>query len=279
MIRSRYYHILLVGLLLFTGLSLASCGDDTDISSQAAKARGSSFLVAGDRNGNVYKVNPATGASTLISAIAFDSGITGTINSMVYNPATGKIFMGFGNADGCNACIADIDLAASTGTGLSVTIGPTMGMAVRSDGVIFSVDLNNLYQVDSTTAVKSTIGVLLGATSDAGYGLTFDSSDTLYLGISTGIFTLAQTTGPATLVGAYNYSDITAFQAIDGTFPNFPRINSMATHPTAGVTYAILNDSGGGLPFRYLVTVDLATATLTVVGEVFSELDGLVWIY
>lgn len=282
---------MLASMVIASVFLLSACGDE--LSEEEAKAlagSGSSgaVLLAGDRNGDIHVVDPSDASSTALPSLTYSDSAVGKISSMVFNPTTGLLFAGHGGASGCPGCIYAIDANGFTATFLADntvvdgTYTAAAGMAVRSDGTIF-VEYEggeNLATLDSSTGVATPVGGFFdfAFSGCCGYGMVFSGS-TLYLGNDVGLYTINQATAQGTLVANWSYPSVADFQAIDGAFPISPKIASMAVHPDTGVVYGTLNDGSGGSQFRYLVTVNPANAEVTLVGEINSQLDGLVFIF
>ena len=153
----------------------------------------------GDNSGNLFTVDIATGAGTLIgnnsiamTDIAFDSSgsLYGITFSQLYsiNPTT----------------------AAATLIGTVTNAGASMNSLVfDSSGTLWAASSDNIIKINTSTAA----GIVLatGAYNSAG-DLAFDSAGDLFLTQNTGnLAKVNQTTGAITTIGSIPFTDVYGF--------------------------------------------------------------------
>lgn len=150
-----------------------------------------------------------------------------------------------------------------------LTIHPTTGViySFGSDGT------NDMYEVNATTGAFSLLHTGLNL-DNGGTGTTFTSDGTIYVAARAELWTVNITTGAPTLIGAMTYTGFPTFTESSQT------IGSMTTRPSDGVVFGILKDGGnsGTLQPTFLVTVNLATAEITNVGQHSELMDGLAFV-
>jgi hypothetical protein len=239
-------------------------------------------LLAADRVGNVYTIDEATGAETLLLATTTDDGLgnqvdVGVVSSMHWIPPTELWWLGTGGRAQCDGCIQTLDLSTGIATTLLQQNNGVSGLAVhpttdqiytwQSDGT------NQLFGIDATTAVFETLFTNLGL-QNGGSGTTFSLDGVLYVATGDDLHSIDLATGITTLIGAMTYTGFPTFTETSQT------IGSMATRPDDGVVFGILKDGGrsGTLQPTYLVTVNLETAEITNVGPHTETMDGLAFI-
>lgn len=238
------------------------------------------LLIATNRLGDILLVNQTTGEVTeLLDVYTNSSGTNvGVITSMAYDASNDTLYGGTGGSvSPNNGCIYTIDLSTGKATLLGDTgLWALPGMALRaSDGAIFTSLYNFFYRIDpvdvtSPTELNDSISYSTGA------GMTYDLSGTLYIANGDGgdiitLYTLNDTTGAETTLGALTYPNLADFNAIDPQFPVYSRITCM-TNRFDGQIFGILTDE----PYSYLVTVDPATVSAELVGRTGNKLAGLV---
>ena len=186
---------------LFCGVVLAACGS-------GSSAPAPYTLVAFDHQGDLYRINPATGAVTQIVDTFYqpNPSVPATelweVSSSIYNDQTGEIWMGSGGRGACDACMFRLDLETGeavclvsnldvypswdNGNGLEHAKG-TPGMAMGADGAIYTRLYNHsnalpqsafLYQIDESTGRATNLGQTFGTGS--GNGMVYDDDGVLY---------------------------------------------------------------------------------------------------
>ena len=147
------------------------------------------------------------------------------------------------------------------------------GLAMNSDNIFtMEGDDDSLASVNPTTGVATLIGSGVGS-SCCGNGMTFDQSDTLFLGGGSNLYSVNTSTGAGTLIGAFTSSGFTT------TPSSSYYLVSMSTRPSDGTIFGLLKRTGSGSTEpSFLVTVNTATAEVTYVGETNGRYDGLVFV-
>jgi len=196
-------------------------------------------------------INPTTGAGTLVGNLSSNMAAFGL------GTFGGKLYAFDQVAD----LLREIDPStAATVSSINLGVGNLTGeggLDFRSDGVGFlnstSGTTSNVYRF--TLAANS--GVLVGSENTAGIdGLAFSPTDVLYaMGQQpqNNLYTVNQTTGALTLVGATGFSNASSLSGLDFI---------------GGTLYGVISDS--------LYTLNPLTGAATLVGPTgFSSISGL----
>jgi hypothetical protein len=182
-------------------------------------------------------------AGATFYAVSFDNGAFGTID-----PFTG-IFNQIGSAlsgqahdltvasNGTVYAVVGTNLdTIDKVTGVATIIGavPTglQSLAFRSDGTLFGASYTDLFTVNPSTANATDLGALgLGAGVNAD-NIRFGGSTLYVMSAETNsrLFTLNQTTGAATLVGASGVDDISLGAFLGGTFYGTNQLGGVTDH-------------------------------------------------
>jgi hypothetical protein len=241
------------------------------------------ILIAADREGEIYAIDPATGAGMLLLDTFIDDGLRapvdlGPVSSMIANRLTGDLWVGMGGSSSafCEGCILVLDTMTGEATSLNDTTfsgNGVAGMAQReSDGVVFAGegDDDNFHRVDGTTGAATEVATS-GIGDWSGRGLTFANDGTLYMAADDSLYTIDPDIPQSTSVGVITYTGFPTFSTstID--------VISLTTRAEDGVVFGILKD-GGSTGDTYLVTVNLATAEVTNVGLTTVWMDGLAFV-
>lgn len=173
---------------------------------------------SGGAASSLYRIDPTTGASTLVGAIGFNevvsidfNPITGTLYGIANNGGGSKSLITISTSTGVGSFVAGLspsfqspDMSfGPTGTlyswsepfpdnlntvnivtGATTEIGPSgvstlaTGLDVRSDGTIFMKSANNMYTVDATTGAATYLFSLAGPSFEN--VLAFNTVDKLY---------------------------------------------------------------------------------------------------
>lgn len=154
-----------------------------------------------DSGGDIYRINVATGAATLVG----NTGLDFLGNSGLAFRSDGTLFLitDGGGEDGARLYTVNTATGAATVVG-DLTLDTLSSIAFAPDGTLFAIDPDNdfLVTINPTTAAISNVGVLgLGVAIDDQQGLDFDSSGTLFLMSENpfAVYTVDTTTGVATL--------------------------------------------------------------------------------
>jgi hypothetical protein len=255
-----------------------SAGDDDD----SAAPSGPSVLIAADRDGDLYSLEPQTGAETfLLDTWTLDSvGAqvpVGVVSSIIEWTADGLLWLGTGGNAECDGCVMNIDPTSGEATMLADNSGSSYampGMARSPADEVFTMegDGSGFYDVDPLTGVSSEISGDIDATwsNYQGNSLTFGSDGTMYASSNGMFYTMDPVAGIGTQVAEQSYIG----------FPGNPDLSryylvSMATLGD-GTIYGLLKETGGAAATNsWLVTVDPTTAELTAIAELTARFDGL----
>lgn len=204
-------------------------------------------------NGNLYRVDSATGAASFVSTVGGVS-LTGLsfLGGVLY--AT-DIFQG-------NNLFGRIDIATGVFTGINNQDGSINWHGLAGNeaaGVLYTIDINDNNKLKSVTpaGVVTTIGT---GTGIQGRGMAYDDTNgVLYAtGGNNGLYSVDVVTGLATLIGA---------MGIDAG--NI----GLDYDEEAGILFA--ND---GSSSHSLYRVDVATGAATLVGaNGVQQINGLAW--
>jgi hypothetical protein len=191
--------------------------------SACLSAHASAQLFGVTATGTVVRIDPATGAGTVIGASGFDcNAATGD--------SAGRILVGGGSGAAADQIIA-IDPATAAGSVLLNTIGRPFGFGVRGMAMSASGLLYVVLSPASTTAIDTlaTIDMTSGAYTVIGpttrtdiQSLAFAPTGDLYaIGIFAGgtLYQINTTTGAATVIGGGSFAgDSQALEVLpDGT--------------------------------------------------------------
>lgn len=216
---------------------------------------------------DLYTVDPSTAAFTSVGASGF------AITGLASRPSDNVLF-GATSPQSSSNPKSLITLNTSTGAGTVVgAFGGTVvipDLAFRSDDVLYGYNSQNrtLYTINTTTGTATQVSATAVPTSGAGYGLAFDSTDTLYLFPKTaagGVFYIVdETTG-----------GLTAQPALSGA-PGSGAIKNVsgASFDNNDVCYIVLNTNG---PAYWIATVDVATGVITSIGSATANADAIGW--
>ena len=262
--------------IIILAVTLTACGG----SSTSSPSSSIPSLYTSDWTGDIYVVN-ANGSTTLLINTNVSGVDMGNASGLLYHTGTGRLYAGtggFSGAPNCVGCVYIINTVTGVATEqtsaslITAAFGKIQDMAERNDGTVFLTANDSLWSMDPSTHEVT----LLGDAPCCGMGLTFDAAGTtLYDTGDSDLYTLDQTTGADTLVGAFNYIG----------FPVAPSgkqyIVAMATDASTGLTHGILNDalSGSGpVGPRYFITIDLTNANVTYVAVAANDQDGLTFV-
>ncbi|MHC4498560.1 MAG: DUF7901 domain-containing protein, partial [Planctomycetota bacterium] len=220
------------------------------------------FLYGSDGT-DLYRIDPSTGAATLIGPIGFPrvTGLSFAPDGTLYGSCREWLW--------ALPLLITIDTMTGAGTAVGL-IDPTgmqravPGISFRADGVLYGYGKNPNQLITINTATGQ--GTVVGATgySGQGNGMDFAPNGTLYATPSDNLSLVI--INPATGVG----SDVA------GTVGNVPlRVNALEFCDSTGVLFGSWNDDIPGSGLWYLVTLDLTTGLPTVIGPTVDWLDAL----
>jgi hypothetical protein len=244
-------------------------------------------LVAADRDGFVYAVDPSTGIEALMrrarTVHPFSGSPTpvGVVTSLVWIPTPGALWLGTDRGGICSRCLYAFRPAATE----EVLVRP---LVKEVDGVsdfavhpvtrrIYTFDRNGggyLFRVDPEWATYTEVMQNLDEGS-YGKGTTFSNDGLLYVAGDERLTRIRLNRQEVTQVGDFSYTGFPAFATTEVS------INSLTTRPADGVVFGILQDGGGlyhDVGATYLVTIDLETAEVTNLGANANLLSALAWV-
>ncbi len=243
---------------LIAGFALIVCG--------AASAQ-TLYVATGSNgvNGQLFTVNPATAAFTLVGPI-LEAGNPVSITGLAFDPNTNILYaVSSGNSPTDPRSFFSIDPT----TGAATLIGASNGLqasdlAFNAAGVLFAwrQNLNVLATVNLATGAPTSLGAS-GIAGTTGGGLAINAGGTAFLSATTATGTL-DTVNTGTGVG-------TTGPAITGApFPE--AMNSMAFN---GATLFAVNSDTGGVASTHLVTINTATGAVTDIGALPNDTDAI----
>jgi hypothetical protein len=226
--------LLFLGFFLFFAASMALPVQNAGAQEMLIGTTGTGSTIS-----TLVEIDPATG--NLIRTIG---SVGYTVNGLVYDHTTGKLFAGTSVGDPSFNGLIEINLTTGAGTPIGasawgLSFGAVTNITVDSAGQMYGwwEGEDSLVSIDKTTGIATLVG--LSGIGTARNGLDFDNSGTLFMVNSSGMYyTVDTTTGLAT------YVDDIGSTAHHGKF-----------RPTTNIWYGI-NDTTGP---RSLVLADLST--------------------
>ena len=226
--------------------------------------------VGSAQTANLYSVDPATGAGTLIGSTGLKQ-----LSALDFNPTTGVLY-GIGKT-GAGFVLATIN----TATGASTTIGgvgtiPFQDIAFASNGTLYGLSNGGLYTINITTGATTLIN-----SATAGFygdGLDFGPGGVLYenteLSTAMALYSVNPATGVATLINNNTFPP-----AYPTTLSDIPRIVALDFFSPTNTMYATVfaGTGSGATPdlVSYLATVNLTTGVVTNIGLTVTGLDAI----
>ena len=259
------------------------------------------FYVVDYYDGNLYTVDVASGASTIVAAV---SGLTSghNVSGMACDKTTGVMYVSSTDLSASDIYTIDLSLGALTLIGTTGIPG-LIEIAVDGTGTIYAWDIVNdeSFTIDKSTGASTLLGPL-GVNLSYAQGGNWDPvTDEIYVASFSTIgqlMTLDKTTGVLNLVGDFpGGSEIDAMAFIGG-YPSWLSIDPVSGILEAGsdVQMTVHFDATGLLPGVYEAEIHFATTpdvgspvvtiTMTVEGlipavELTAEYDctdvDLVW--
>jgi hypothetical protein len=218
----------------------------------------------GSTASNLYVIDQATGAATVVGPIGF------AVTGLAFNPLTGVLYGASSTqSPSCSACLLTINPATGAGTAIGPFGGTISELAFAATGVLFGwfEGPDSLAQINLTTGAATVVGP--SGLSTRGDGMSFNTAGTLYVmprNNNGGLYTVNTTTGVPTLVATLSGAPSTAGAPVAAA----------SFDPATGVLYAGINDFG--TPPAFLVTVNTTTGAVTTVGTTVTGIDALVFV-
>ncbi len=224
---------------------------------------------------NLYLINPATGAATLVgpmgiascSGLAFDgSGVLYAVGRDPANPNDRFSLFTVNPNTGAATLIGESHHSFG-GEGVS----RISDLSFRSDNRLFAYLEweDGLGRLNKATGAVNELG-FTNTPSCCGNGIAFDAADTLFHANEEQLNTLHQTTGQFTLVGLHTWPNVYCPVDEEGD----PRINALDFN-SGGTLFGSLNCGRGGSGPNYLVRVNTTTGKVRNIGVSVDGLDGI----
>lgn len=217
---------------------------------------------------NLYTINPATGAATLVGNTGFRlvSGIDFDSSGVLYG--IGEVNPG--GSPPLAGALQLITIDRLTGVGTAVgNLGPTNAQTFQdisfrnSDGQLFAYGSGELYTINKSTGAAT----LKGPTGEAeiGGGLAFTLADTLYKAGFDQLISLNQSNGATVTNTTLTYPSL-------GT----PNVTGMDyDYEFSGSLYAVVHRDATDFSTTYLSTIDVGTGAITYIGDSVQGLTSL----
>jgi hypothetical protein len=208
----------------------------------------------------LYSIDRTTGAATPIGMTGFNR-----VGAMDLHPSTGVLYAAAQRASDATPVLIAIDQTTGVGTEIGPTgiLGAISDLSFHSSGTLYGHLAigggHALHTFNTGTGLATLIG--LTGIAGGGSGMTFNGTNSLYLASSNTLWALSTATGTGPALGTLTFSD-----------PGCTRIKAIDLDPATGVFYAALECGATDA----LGILDLLGQTVTSIGDVVAELDGLV---
>ncbi len=250
-------------LTLLAAFALRAMAAETLYATSLRTQVGGTAVIAG----NLYTIDPATGASTLVGAIRIDGTPVGLI-SIAENPKTHTLYgLTAGRAQSTPASIVILDLQTATATIVAPLSTRGSDMGFDADGTLYmwAPDLDRLTKVDIASGQATPMSAKLVDT--AGGGLAIDSREHR---------ALVAVTGAA---GSLDIVDLKTGETTRGPklagAPYTTAIDNLTFSPS-GELFAV--NSNGGVPSRAsLIVIDPDSGKARNVGALPDDTRGLIF--
>lgn len=259
-------------LLLIAPLAACSGGGGSGPPKPPPDAAGpGELLIAFDREGELYILDPNTGVDTLKLDTNFGGEEIRVVSSALYVSEAGQLWLGIGGAGNppCPACVMSLDPATGNVTMLSPSDMKGLASMARSPagGFIYAANgnSNEFWGIDPTTGVPQRIASFSEGVARGG-GMVFDRGGTLWAALDRTLYRVDPGTAATTRVQDFTYTGFPV-NIGDGA------INSMAL--LGDTIYGLMFDRNDPTRATYLVRIDTATATVTHVNRNSSPMEGL----
>lgn len=230
------------------------------------------LLIAFDREGELYVIDPNTGVDTLKLDTNMAGEDIGVVSSALYVNDAGRIWVGMGGLGNipCSGCLMSLD--HTTGAVTVLAEPPVKGLTSLtrhpSGGFIYGANgsTSEFWGINPADATPQRLPDFSEGVARGG-GMVFDRGGTLYAALDIALYSVDVATGVTTRVG----------QQI--TYSGFPTpiadgaVNSMAR--MGDTIYGLIFDRQDPERSTYLVRMDLATATATHIARNSREMEGL----
>ena len=227
---------------------------------------------ANNAAGNLYTLNPSTGAATLVAPIMIGATQVTHLSDLAVDPTTGTMY-GFANSDFCCSPGTFDDgtlMTIDKGTGAATVIGTVGGVQLRASDMTFdrfgtlyawSAGCGNDVECDTNASDLFTINKTTGAATKVGEsgtvgfstGLASDANGRMYVKDFESVYQVSPYTGHA-LVHEFSPAGLNNFNT-----------GAVLTFGPSNVLYT--GNRGGGSTQFQLQTLNPGTGTVTNVGS------------
>ena len=258
-----------------------SIGDVTEVETDSGS---SAFTMIGWNDGNLYDINPVTGATSNPRSTGLASPI-----GIATHPTTGALY----SLDGSNDSLYSINRTTGAATLIGSTGQNLAEGGVEFDpftGVLYGTAYGKLFTVDTTTGAGTVVGTIFTSgvgTSHDPNGLAFDSSGKLFVydSLAMELVEVDKTTAAivsATAIQNVGYSSIGGldFDPSTGKFFLSSGSSLYSVEPTGVGTYMSSITHAGGIDYfssgttTFSFTVTLSDPVDTGVSLTVDTADG-----
>jgi hypothetical protein len=224
-------------------------------------------------NGNLYTLNPATGAPTLVAPLLNAGGQPYGLTGLAFQPGTGTFY---GVTSGQSPTQPGWLVTVNPANGLVTPIAPITGgnrpadISFSPGGTLYGWEAFGAHRLESinpATGVATPIGAGLGGGVFGGEGIAVRADGTIFItpdgqtGPRT-LRTVDPVTGVATIVGP-----------LTGLPAGFDAVNAL-DFDSAGTLFGIATNEGFPA-LTHLISINTATGAVTDLGPSANNLDAL----
>jgi IPTL-CTERM motif len=219
-------------------------------------------------NGNLFTVNPATAASTLVGAILV-AGNPVSITGLAVHPTTGVIYAIVSNNSPNNPnTLITINPATAVGTLVGAMGVAGSDISFNSAGTLFvflQQATNRLGTINIATGAATALGASGLAAFNSGGGMAINGAGPAFVSTQTSNGTL-DSINTATGVG-------TAGPVMNGGAS--PQAMDAMAFSSGGVLFAVNTNRSGSPTTNSLVTINTATGAVTTIGALPGDTDAI----
>jgi hypothetical protein len=244
-------------------------------------------LVGADRASGIYLVDEVTGTETFVqTATVFDTLASppvpiGPIASMSWIPAANAWWLATARTGGCPSCIFGFDVHAPSLAVVRLAIVEVDSIADFAvnplNQRVYTLEKGGsgfVFRVDPRTGAFLEVYNRM-ADGPYGKGATFTDEGLLYVAGGSQLIRVRLNRLESTVVGTLTFAGFPTFANYSVT------IGSLATRPSDGTVFALVEDGGGmagTVTTTYLATLDLETAVVTNLGANANVLSALAFV-
>ena len=222
-------------------------------------------------NGNLFTINPATAASTLVAPILVGV-LPVSMTGLAVHPTTGVLY---GSVAASSPNFGNNLITINRVTGAAVVIGPfgttVPDLAFNAAGTLFGWHRgsNSLATINLLTGTATSLGASGLAAFSQGGGLAINAAGQGFVsvtGTTPGTLDSVNTTTGAGVAGpALTGAPIT---------DSFPAL----AFSTTGVLFGVNSNRSGSPTTNFLVTINTATGAVTSIGALPGDTDALAFV-